>query len=215
MEHISNAYDWIKSWARHPGPDPQHDIFKNFRWFHLWFENNIYLDRGNTLLSIFSALAVAYFSGRCLVRKDFRLGILFFIHISAVSHWFFTAPDFRFGAFYLVILSAHAASVFIDTEVHNQTLNRMLVLIGGITILIFTLLPDERKLSRIRRGFKKTIPHVKTADYYKTKGIVFKHPLEGTRCWATPVPCTPKNEGVFRVKKKNGVIATIGRMLDD
>ena len=133
-------------------------MFKNFRWFYLWFENNIYLDRGNILLLTFSSLAVAYFSGRCFIRKDYRLGILFFVHILAISYWFFTAPDFRFGSFYFVILSAHAASVFIDTEVHNQTLNRMLVFIGGITVLIFTILPDERKLSRIRRGLKKLFP---------------------------------------------------------
>ena len=215
VDEISHTYDWIKSWAKHPGPEPGHVMFDNFRWFSLWFENNIYLDGGNTLLLTFSALAFAYFTARCFLRKDSHLGILFFIHILAISYWFFTAPDFRFGAFYFVVLSAHAASVFIDTEIHNQMLNRMLVLIGGITVLIFTILPDERKLSRIRRGLKKTIPHVETVDYYKTKGIVFKHPLKGDQCWATPVPCTTRNEGAFFVEKKNGIITTIGKIRND
>ena len=209
--HISDTYDWIKSWARHPGPEPGHDMFNNFGWFYLWFENNIYLDGGNTLLLIFSALAVAYFSGRCLVRKDSRLGILFFIHLSAVSYWFFTAPDFRFGAFYFVILSAHAACVFVGTEINNQKVKRMLVLFGGIGAIVLTVFPHRRNFFKIN----KTIPYVETVDYYKTEGIVFKHPQRGDRCWAAPVPCTVKNEGAFRVEKKNGVITAIGRMRND
>ena len=213
VEHISNTYDWIKSWARHPGLDPKHDIFDNYRWFSLWFENNIYLN--NMWLVILSALSFAYFSGKCLVENFSCLRFLFFIHILAISYWFFTAPAFRFGSFYFMILSAHAISDFLDRAIHHQKFKQALVLTSGIVLILFTDFFYWGKFFNSNKHFKKTIPDVKTVDYYKTEGVVFKHPTRGDQCWATPPPCTVNNKGTFHVEKKNGIITTIGIIRND
>ena len=214
-ERIADAHDWIKSWARHPGLNPQHHIFDNFKWFPLWLENNIYSNPKNALLVVLSALSLPYLAARFFVKKNSLLGMLLLMHISAVSYWFFTAPNFRLGAFYLVILSAHAAGDFASKPAIPQKLSKAFVWAGCIVVVAFSVWFHGRAFLGNGRYAGKTFPEVETVDYYKTGGVVFKHPIGGEQCWVAPLPCTPKNEGAFRVEKKNGVITEIGRMGND
>ena len=211
-ELISDTHDWIKSWARYPDLNPQHDIFNNFKWFPLWLENNIYLNLKNALLVSLSALSFAYFTGRCLIPKNSFVRVTFFMHVSAIFYWFFTAPNFRFGSFYLAILSAHAASDLVANMVSRQKLKRVMIGMGCVLFIVFSGWFHKTRFFNDRGHFEKNFPDIETMDYYKTEGVVFKHPMKGDQCWAAPPPCTVKNEGTFRVEKIKGVITTIGRM---
>ena len=209
---VVSTYDWIKSWARIPGLNPSNEIFDNFGWFSLWFEKNVYLK--HTALVFFSVISFAYLAARSIYR-DVSLRVFVAIHFLAVSYWFLTAPDIRFGTFYFMIISAHAVSDLVGNVFRAEMIQRFFVVAGGVIVIIFGGLSHlhvffKRDIFYLRKNFSD----VTTVDYFETNGVAFKHPeKERDQCWAAPVPCTTRNEGSFYVKKKNGVITLISKRL--
>ena len=206
---VVSSYDWIRSWARIPGLNPSHEMFDNFGWFSLWFENNVYLN--HTTLVFFSVTSFAYLAARSIYR-DVSLRVFVAIHFLAVSYWFLTAPDIRFGSFYFMIISAHAASDLVGNVFRAEMIQRFFVVSGGIIVIIFGGLSHLHMFFKRDIYLRKNFPDVATVDYFETNGVTFKYPeKERDQCWAAPVPCTIRNEGSFHVEKKNGVIALISK----
>ena len=212
VEEVTNVYSWIKSWARIPGVHPSHEVFDEFRWFSLWFENNVYLNY--TTFVFFSIISFAYLAVRSIYR-DVSLRIFIVMHTTAVCYWFFTAPDMRFGSFYMMSISAHAISDLLGNVLRNQAAQKFLLVVGSVVVITLGGLFHFRvffgKKSYPKLFLSKNFHDIATVDYFEANGVTFKHPKEGEQCWDAPVPCTIRNEGTFYVEKKDGVITLISK----
>ena len=208
IEEVVSHYDWIRSWSRIPGLDPSHKVFDGLGWFPLWFENNVYLN--NTKFVLFSVISFTYLAVRS-IHRDISLRIFVLVHTLSVFYWFFSAPDFRFGAFWLMIISSHAISDLLGNVFRVQVVRKTFVLVGGVVTIILGGLFNAHIFFKANLYLRKNFPDVAIIDYFETDGVIFKHPKKGNQCWASPVPCTIKDEGVFYVEKKNEFIIVISK----
>lgn len=152
VEITINAENFIKSWARNPGANPDL-VLKNWNWLKPWFYQLITdkLLMGMLALGVLSVIFYFIFKRRKkLVAFLFVLSVSFF----GCLFWFFTAPALRFGYGYLYSV----AGIMLGYGLYNflsSKKDRIIILkILCLFILILFFYKNELNLKEIRSADK-------------------------------------------------------------
>lgn len=196
-EYVSNEERWIESWARIPGVEP--DLVLNLpwqAWIPIWFQWQPVQDK---LLSLW----ILFFSLVNVVRLAINARNLGYVmkHASAIAvwasvcvgvlFWFLTAPGFRFGYGFLVVLAILLAAPLLNPiACILQTQMRFWVLVVMIVELAVLYIKIDYATLDQRAIFSAPYPRVETT-IVSLKNFQTHVPIVNDQCWLTPLPCTP------------------------
>lgn len=190
---------WIYSWARLPGALPS-EVLDNWRWFKPWLENLSRFARILLLLDAFLIIANALILIQARnYRKNLGLYSLYVPLLSALTFWFFTAPDFRFLGAIPILLAALSGLLslihlcerpkfrsVVDLSNHVEYSRVYHFSLGLLTILIFSYFLHPRSLTlRIAEPLPVAEVRLKTTNF----GVKIDVAKDGL-CWANPLPCS-------------------------
>jgi hypothetical protein len=197
--------NWIVSWARRPGQFYDENL-SSWSWFSGWWLQHVGLTLWTYFISITAttvsmALAIQYkyskpntTSQSALLpqsnRAIFNLVLTLFI---GIGFWFFTAPDFRFGFSYFLVL-ALLPGAYILKLVISYLPQYLFRIANGILVLLFVyyslVLLKYSDQNALWLSASDAIPVVDLKSE-KMGSTDVSSPVTGDQCWLAPLPCTP------------------------
>jgi hypothetical protein len=186
-EQVKLEMIWIRSWARSRGNLDYRHVLSSWTWLKPWLVQARFnflmklLALGATLGVAAEAYARFHLRSRLYVRVT--VGQLFV----CLAYWFFTAPEVRFGAGYLLAAGLLGVSMACAAVFHRPALAARVPLVLGI----FMLLSGVRLLAQ-----RSVLPPTSrpTTLMYRLRsptGQGIWVPRSGDQCWDHPLPCTP------------------------
>jgi hypothetical protein len=172
-------------------------------WLPRWFENqtlNRKLLLGLAALSPF--LLVGVVTSETLWRERFRIWNirLFQVYLAALMggfYWLFTAPDFRFGYGFLVLLILIPILLpltWVSRELENHTRLQPLLLAGALILfqLVFLIRSFESETIQQRLLFPQDYPVLPTEPCpLKDTSVLCASQISYNECWYESFPCIP------------------------
>ncbi|KOY86475.1 hypothetical protein AD998_10255 [bacterium 336/3] len=120
-------------------------------------------------------------------------------NILGIVFWFFTAPDFRFGAIYIIFIGILSISLFIQ-KIKNINYVKVIIVVVGIIYIIPAL-----TLNDIWGIFSHVdFPTIPSTGIQLKENIYI--PLQTDQCFDAKLPCTPDTElvkGRVLLRKEN------------
>ncbi len=203
---------WIASCAKVKDIDDSFNL-TIIEWFPIWYKNQ------NTLFLILTAsvpvtgivLLINRIKHIKKVITSYNSFLLttWLINCIGVVFWFFSAPDFRFGIFSIIVCSV----ISIQFLINKSDLSTAILKRGSVLILIvFTVYSFKFPASYIVDGnlylsqrlivpepLYKPVPVVKR----NINGAIISFPVEDNRCWNEPVPCTCYENRFLKLRSSN------------
>jgi hypothetical protein len=172
-------------------------------WLPRWFENqtlNRKLLLGLAVLSPF--LLVGVVTSETLWRERFRIWNirLFQVYLAALMggfYWLFSAPDFRFGYGFLVLLILIPILLpltWVSRELENHTHLQPLILAGALILfqVVFLFRSFESETIQQRLLFPQDYPVLPTEPCpLKDITVLCASQISYNECWYDSFPCIP------------------------
>ena len=192
----------IYSWARTPSVASPQDVVLGWDWFLPWLHRLSVSTRITFLFAGFSVLLNVWLSWRKKEKRTTASACwLYFVIFSALTFWFFTAPDPRFLGPILFLQIAFGMWQFLESyslirgnSIFVSVLNEsrlavvVFVISGAIVLKLsaggLSIYPRWRELPTVKAIKKIT-------DY----GLSVNAPEAGESCWDSDLPCTPYFNG--------------------
>lgn len=192
--------DWIKSWARNPGPRPE-QVLGNWDWLPGWTSRMLAEHRFNFVLPVaisLIALPIIFFvriRERWQIGKaKFRISIgaaVLAITITSSLFWFFSAPEPGFSsATFWVLASYLIAALLVRIKSERITL---LLLATIIALFVNISGIGLNNLVLPFTGVKplNQYPAVESTKLITNSGLVVTKVTDTDQCWDLELPCTP------------------------
>jgi len=218
---VISEKSWIESWARIPKRPFEEVLNLSFnQWIGEWFVNkNLFTKSiliGNVLTIIYAI--------NLLIRKEYRLFVIYAIVLANLSFWLIKAPDPRFVYGFLFIGFGFFLSNFILSIMRFKIMNKFIfrpstfLMIGLISSVSLLYLRREGTIAVIKNPnnwiFPTNFESIET-NIHKTN-FVYYSPVSGSWCFNTSIPCTPYPSPNLILRKntiKNGfMIKNISQM---
>jgi len=212
----------IESWARIPRlPSAKVLSMPFFNWLPVWFRSVSLKDKRILLIIITTSSFYITYMLFNLKRLAFwfnlykKYAILYIGAYIGVLFWFTTAPDFRFGYGFLIILCLLLVIPLLKPLFTR--LPRVLPILSLILLIVYQGATLYKSIEYNTSVIKHRILFPVNYKIIETKMIAQKNfcvysPASGGQCWNTPLPCTPypnsklelrgdKIEDGFRISK--------------
>ncbi len=201
----------VVGWARIPGEHYLDAIKMTFsEWVPIWWQRVVFINRIIIAAAFLAPLIILL---KLFIKKTkpdiFPLAIVF-TSLSGTVFWFSTAPDFRFGIAFIIILALSPLLYFDFNWIPKQKTARYL---SAIIILLFAyfvfqnkeqLIDFDNKISSVIVYPKKLkMPDDINFDSYNYNGVVFYSPTSGDRCFDHCIPCSPGKPQFIEMRGKN------------
>jgi hypothetical protein len=188
--------NWIKSWARAPGLQPEAVLGTGLDgWFRSWLERSQPLI-GEFMYWVVTGLVVAATFVRPVKEHLMRTWPVFLTVIAGLLYWFLQAPSVRFGYGYLTITQVLIISLMLVIALETVAeRGRLLLTTVFVTSLAIYLHGEIGADLHDRTGFL----HEKLSEYPRTKlrpytyasGLTVAIPIDGDLCVNEPPICSP------------------------
>lgn len=177
----------IGSWARRPEVMDYHAVLGNWDWLRPWFSAAL----DEPILQFAAAGGMAcLFSCLGFMRRGWRrpraYGLAGFL-AGCIAWWFFSAPDVRFGAGFLICFGLLGFSLLASLALpapgmlrHGLVILPAVVVVAGIHAVL-TAAPGQTPPTPVAETYA-----VRTAS-----GLPVWIPQKGQLCWDHELPCTP------------------------
>jgi len=225
IQKVISEKNWVESWSRIPGQDADEVLKMSFfEWEPIWFKNQSILDKIILYIIEFtSALYILYIAANIKNLKNWfdaykKYLIPYFTACIGFLFWFSTAPDFRFGYGFLIILSLLLVipllkklftRIKILEGINKATI--ALIVLGIIIILEIISLPNMSAIIKDRLLLPADYITVNT-NKTTLQTLDIYMPIGDDKCFYYAFPCTPyldkgldlrgdKLEDGFRIKK--------------
>jgi hypothetical protein len=177
----------IQSWARRPEVFDYHAVLGNWDWLRPWFSTAL----DEPILRFAAAGAMAYllscmgFMGRGWGRRR-AYGLGGFL-AGCIAWWFFSAPDVRFGAGFLICFGLLGFSLLASLALpapgmlrHGLVILPAVVVVAGIYAVV-TAAPGQTPVPWAVETYELRTPSEPRVWI----------PQKGQLCWDHELPCTP------------------------
>jgi len=211
--------NWIRSWARMPGVDPQ-EVLGRWEWFRPWMESMRWkvVELVGPLLELtLAALCLGLLSLTRARPRHWRDGLIILPPLCGVVFWFWMAPDPRFLGAQLWVLLVAVAALLAQMRYRLAPRASMAVILGTLALLVVPFVVQVRKypwMIHIRTkgsaqnlsvsGFH-AVPHVRLRIARNSQGVRFFVPRVGDQCWDAPLPCTWSRDEKFLLRDRESL----------
>lgn len=189
----------IRAWARLKLQIPTEVLQMPIsEWLPSWLAELSIQNLILIFLCVLSPLLVlarlAYKKGTETVNNLFSIWLISFL---GTTYWFLSAPDLRFGYFYISIATLLGIAVWMEKDSKFDVVaQNVMKLFLSVLIINSVFLPFN--LFRTAENFPKTAqlllpqpyPTIETTEY-RLGSEVIRTPAEYSFCWNAPVPCAP------------------------
>ncbi len=179
---------WIKSWARHMGPEYYYVGNQPvWEWFRHWLVNRTFLNQ--LLLSATAGLLLFQLLKVLIKRKASRPELLALLFIVPICVWLCSAPDLRFG--YGVLLPCLLLLLLLILPKLNIPLSPRYLAISFILLLGFrtyTVLAFDHLFETKYILLPPPFPEADTRQI-TIDGILISIPNWEGNCYNHPIPC--------------------------
>jgi len=195
----------IASWARHPGVS-RAAVEQGWGWLRPWFREHARFAWIWVVAAGLSASVLSMLVRRSQVRPSLRAAAA--VAATGLAFWACTAPDPRFGLVYLVPVPTLLLFDDLANRVQNGALSRHgAVLHTAAAAGLLLLAGTEQFVGAPRQqGFRlvswPSFPVPRTEELSSAVGLVVRVPVGSDQCWAAPLPCTPAQELVPRLRSQ-------------
>ncbi|MBV9876785.1 MAG: hypothetical protein JO025_18790 [Verrucomicrobia bacterium] len=188
---------WIYSWARMPGPDPD-VVLKSNAWMGSWIERNV-KDPENVFLALFLILGLAFGLSSFFIPTDQQrrlLPILLVVQtLCAVIFWFKTAPEPRFGYAAILLCGVNGFYAFTTAVIGlsrvRAGLCACMITLGSFSLIGRTQFPMIRSLEKkFPQGFPKAEIEFQTTNSGLKIGVAIHQQVWDSGLLVTP-HCDP------------------------
>ena len=200
----------VVGWARIPGEHYLDAIKMTFsEWVPIWWQRVVFINRIIIATALLAPMTILL---KLIIKKTkpeiFPLAIVF-TSLSGTVFWFSSAPDFRFGIAFIIILALSPLLYFNFNWIPKQKTARYL---STIIILLFAyfvfqnkeqLIDFDNKISSVIVYPKKLkVPEDINFDTCNYNGVVFYFPTSGDRCFDYCIPCSPSKPLFIEMRGK-------------
>ncbi|HVN77008.1 MAG TPA: hypothetical protein VMT19_11870 [Thermoanaerobaculaceae bacterium] len=203
-------YNWVRSWARHPGAD-WHAVLGSSTWFPGWLRR--VTGSTHTLLTFCLPLGLAAgaaIASPLVARKRpgaLRLAVAAAPAVVSLVLWFLAAPEPRLAGsaawcLGLGLAAIAVASAFPDGPM--RAFRTLALLAGGIVLATFVVELRQRGLLPVAAGPDAGFHParaVETATVPTAWGLEVHVPIGTAECWNAPLPCTPWLDPALRLRR--------------
>jgi hypothetical protein len=186
---VRGLASWIYSWSRMPNARPE-EVLGTWAWLPSW-AGRVFA-RGDYRL-LFGLLAAGAAAWLALARSTAQsLTATTGIAWAGVAFWFFSAPDPRFGLGFLLAAAllplAFALSAVSARGVAPTVIAVVAISFVAVNGVIGTALRHGWPIPALTWP---ALPIARTERKVTLSGYEVEVPLDGSQCWASPIPCTP------------------------
>ena len=218
VQIVSNENEaWAKSWPGYDdtkGAISHSDYNKNFNWLKTWLKFNGY----KSFKIILTYLIILFLIGLLIYKKNYKsdffinthkiyIKLITLILITGISIWFLKAPDYRYGAGYIVGFLSIIFSIII-----SNNLKKKIYIPIFITLVLSLSIFSIKNLGRIitvegnyfNSPWPKYFSHSKENIYEEPEKIKIDGKnlyISKGLCMFGKAPCS-RNLGNFKVIKK-------------
>ena len=218
VQIVSNENEaWAKSWPGYDdtkGAISHSDYNKNFNWLKTWLKFNGY----KSFKIILTYLIILFLIGLLIYKKNYKsdffinthkiyIKLITLILITGISIWFLKAPDYRYGAGYIVGFLSIIFSIII-----SNNLKKKIYIPIFITLVLSLSIFSIKNLGRIitvegnyfNGPWPKYFSHSKENIYEEPEKIKIDGKnlyISKGLCMFGKAPCS-RNLGNFKVIKK-------------
>lgn len=213
-EIVASEKNTVQSWAKIPGRQIESVVsMPVWEWVPPWFSR---LSRNRQIIMVINALVPFVFCMFALFTfkyaKELKQELKPFIYVYLVSYcgflfWFFTAPDFRFGyGFIIVVLLLAILPIAV-------IINKWMISRSRIAPVIVAVLIIAYQGSVLVRSFEPgtfTQRMIMPADYQslptvpcKLRNVTLWCAQEYNECWYEPFPCVPSVDPKVEMRGKD------------
>jgi hypothetical protein len=115
--------------------------------------------------------------------------------LGALTFWFLSAPDLRFGQTAIWGTAATVGSCGFFPIVEKGGVRLKLLVVTILCLGLLSLNPRSLWAASYRQVFKihefSPFPHCETKILLTRSGLEVRVPVKGNQCWDAPLPCTP------------------------
>lgn len=202
IERVDAEVDWIRSWARWPGKEPQEVLASN-EWVRPWLRRSI---RNADSIALFVTPGLLVIAGLMLVavggwRDRASTIVVILPSLTGILFWLVSAPDPRFlGASLWVVAGGLLGAV--DLERAPSVARKRLALVSlalaasiGLAYIgfhgYFMTTMSGVVIEAGPDGGRHPLRQVETKAFTTKSGLVLWVPRKGSQCWDARLPCTP------------------------
>jgi hypothetical protein len=200
----------IRAWARmRHAPISQ---TYGWHWVRLWFED-IRSDRVNVTVPFSIALSGSALLLMNSVQKhspQLRQCLWLLVpSVGALTFWFLSAPDPRFGQAAIWGTAATLGSCGFFSVVEKSGVRLKLLVATTLCLGLWCLNPRSLWRSSYRQVFKirefSPFPHCETKTLRTRSGLEVRLPATGDQCWDAPLPCTPYFNNELELRRQGNL----------
>lgn len=206
-ESAARERDWVRSWARQPGPPPE-QVLANWDWLSSWLRTQRIAFMRVVVPLALAGLALAVtgvYALRFRAWNVFRTPMWWWLLPlgGALVFWFITAPDPRFGWHLFWLLGAGVTSIVLRAIASPQRQFQAVVYIA-LLLIANTLLRLHWGAS-VHEQDLRPIPVAEVEVFVTQYGLEVYVPVTGDQCWDAPLPCTPFRRALLRLRQPDDV----------
>jgi hypothetical protein len=200
IESVIEMQRLIESWAKIPMKPPNEVLNGGmFVWLPTWFtafKSTIEFQYLAVAATIF--LSVNIFCLKNIIPQIRKYKYVYFVILSCLTFWFFSAPDVRFGYGFIWALITILFTTSIIDILKIFLKNKILALFMISLFIGLSLYDPIKSFEYLYSASKNTDFLILPIDYPRIETILFKigdesiyRPLQSDQCWNSSFPCTP------------------------
>jgi hypothetical protein len=196
---VARLHDWIRSWARAPGLQPE-QVLAGSGWIGPWARALL----GNR---VWVQVPLALLAGAVILLAAWRRAAALLPALAAplagVTYWLATAPDLRFLGASLWLLAAFTVAIAALATPWPHAPRAVAGL--GALLTLGVIAGAARRGDLLLRpdpvaGFHAT-PAAPVAPYRTRSGLVVLVPQAARSCFDAPLPCAPDPQPGLRLRR--------------
>jgi hypothetical protein len=196
---VARLQDWIRSWARAPGLQPE-QVLAGSAWIGPWARALL----GNR---VWVQVPLALLAGGVILLAASRRAAALLPALAAplagVAYWLATAPDLRFLGASLWLLAAFTVAIAAGAAPWPHAPRMVAGL--GVLLALGVIAGAARRGDLVLRpdpaaGFHAT-PAAPVAPYRTRSGLVVLVPEVARSCFYAPLPCAPDPQPGLRLRR--------------
>jgi hypothetical protein len=197
----------IRAWARiRHAPISQ---TYGWHWVRPWFED-VRSNRVNFAVPFLIAISglALLLSSSVQKRSPLLRRCLWLLvpSVGAVTFWFLSAPDPRFGQAAIWGTAATLGSCGFFPVVEKSGVRLKLLVVTTLCLGLWSLNPRSLWSSSYRQVFRirqfSPFPQCETKILHTRSGLEVRVPVKGNQCWDAPLPCTPYFNDELELRKQ-------------
>ncbi len=213
-----NAEAWSKGWIDRPKDllISMSDYNNSLTWISVWFSKHFFkiLEMLSPLLLLILIIKIIFFKSEKDIKKEILnikfknfLWQIFFLNLIGILIWFFNAPIFRYGAFYITTFIIIFYLIYDFDVIKKLKLRNKLKYIFLLSFIFFISKNIERQLDSNSDFFPKTKPKPEQYELVSDKKIkLIKSKKELNACYVTEFICSNMIPKEIHISEYNGYL---------